>query len=263
MQELEDLYLPYKKRRKTKADAAKEKGLESLAKIIMSQKASDIQHLASQYLNDDVTTEEDALQGAREIIAEWINENGYVRKNLRWLFQRKAMMSSKVIKTKKDEEAAQKFTQYFDWEESLSRIPSHRLLAMLRAETEGFVKARIEIDKEEALELIENAIIKSNNESSDQIALAIKDSYKRLLEPAISNEILQEAKVKADQKAITIFAENLRQLLLAPPLGEKEFSPSIPDLKVDAKWFVWMKKAICCTTKIFIRTLRKTSLEWR
>lgn len=235
LQELEDLYLPYKKRRKTKADAAKEKGLESLAKIIMSQKASDIQHLASQYLNDDVTTEEDALQGAREIIAEWINENGYVRKNLRWLFQRKAMMSSKVIKTKKDEEAAQKFTQYFDWEESLSRIPSHRLLAMLRAETEGFVKARIEIDKEEALELIENAIIKSNNESSDQIALAIKDSYKRLLEPAISNEILQEAKVKADQKAITIFAENLRQLLLAPPLGEKRILAIDPGFKSGCK----------------------------
>lgn len=235
LQELEDLYLPYKKRRKTKADAAKEKGLEPLAKIIMSQKASNIQYLASQYLNDDVATEEEALQGAREIIAEWINENGYVRKNLRWLFQRKAMMISKVIKTKKDEEAAQKFSQYFDWEESLNRIPSHRLLAMLRAETEGFVKTKIEIDKEEALELIENAIIKSNNESSDQIALAIKDSYKRLLEPAISNEILQEAKVKADQKAITIFAENLRQLLLAPPLGEKRILAIDPGFKSGCK----------------------------
>ena len=235
LQELEDLYLPYKKRRKTKADAAKEKGLEPLAKIIMSQKANDIQHLASQYLNDDVATEEEALQGAREIIAEWINENGYVRKNLRWLFQRKAMMSSKVIKTKKDEEAAQKFSQYFDWEESLNRIPSHRLLAMLRAETEGFVKTKIEIDKEEALELIENAIIKSNNESSEQIVLAIKDSYKRLLEPAISNEILQEAKVKADQKAITIFSENLRQLLLAPPLGEKRILAIDPGFKSGCK----------------------------
>lgn len=235
LQELEDLYLPYKKRRKTKADAAKEKGLEPLAKIIMSQKASNIQYLASQYLNDDVATEDEALQGAREIIAEWINENGYVRKNLRWLFQRKAMMISKVIKTKKDEEAAQKFSQYFEWEESLNRIPSHRLLAILRAETEGFVKTKIEIDKEEALELIENAIIKSNNESSDQIALAIKDCYKRLLEPAISNEILQEAKVKADHKAITIFAENLRQLLLAPPLGEKRILAIDPGFKSGCK----------------------------
>ena len=235
LQELEDLYLPYKKRRKTKADAAKEKGLEPLAKIIMSQKANDIQYLASQYLNDEVATEDEALQGAREIIAEWINENGYVRKNLRWLFQRKALMSSKVVKTKKDEEAAQKFSQYFDWEESLNRIPSHRLLAMLRAETEGFVKTKIEIDKEEALELIENAIIKSNNESSEQIVLAIKDSYKRLLEPAISNEILQEAKVKADQKAISIFSENLRQLLLAPPLGEKRILAIDPGFKSGCK----------------------------
>ena len=235
LQELEDLYLPYKKRRKTKADAAKEKGLEPLAKIIMSQKANDIQYLASQYLNEEVATQDEALQGAREIIAEWINENGYVRKNLRWLFQRKALMSSKVVKTKKDEEAAQKFSQYFDWEESLNRIPSHRLLAMLRAETEGFVKTKIEIEKEEALELIENAIIKSNNESSEQIVLAIKDSYKRLLEPAISNEILQEAKVKADQKAITIFAENLRQLLLAPPLGEKRILAIDPGFKSGCK----------------------------
>ena len=235
LQELEDLYLPYKKRRKTKADAAKEKGLEPLAKIIMSQKANDIQYLASQYLNDEVATEDKALQGAREIIAEWINENDYVRKNLRWLFQRKALMSSKVVKTKKDEEAAQKFSQYFDWEESLNRIPSHRLLAMLRAETEGFVKTKIEIDKEEALELIENAIIKSNNESSEQIVLAIKDSYKRLLEPAISNEILQEAKVKADQKAISIFSENLRQLLLAPPLGEKRILAIDPGFKSGCK----------------------------
>ena len=235
LQELEDLYLPYKKRRKTKADAAKEKGLEPLAKIIMSQKANDIQYLASQYLNEEVATQDEALQGAREIIAEWINENDYVRKNLRWLFQRKALMSSKVVKTKKDEEAAQKFSQYFDWEESLNRIPSHRLLAMLRAETEGFVKTKIEIEKEEALELIENAIIKSNNESSEQIVLAIKDSYKRLLEPAISNEILQEAKVKADQKAITIFAENLRQLLLAPPLGEKRILAIDPGFKSGCK----------------------------
>ena len=235
LQELEDLYLPYKKRRKTKADAAKEKGLEPLAKIIMSQKANDIQYLASQYLNEEVATQDEALQGAREIIAEWINENGYVRKNLRWLFQRKALMSSKVVKTKKDEEAAQKFSQYFDWEESLNRIPSHRLLAMLRAETEGFVKTKIEIDKEEALELIENAIIKSNNESSEQIVLAIKDSYKRLLEPAISNEILQEAKVKADQKAISIFSENLRQLLLAPPLGEKRILAIDPGFKSGCK----------------------------
>lgn len=235
LQELEDLYLPFKKKRKTKADAAKEKGLEPLAKMIMSQNANNLEGLASKYLNDQVSTEEEALQGARDIMAEWINENMYVRKNLRRLFQRKAVIASKVIKAKKEEEAAQKFSQYFDWEESLNRIPSHRLLAMLRAETEGFVKTNIGIDKEEAVEFIENAIIKSNNECADQIALAIKDSYKRLLEPAISNETLQDAKEKADQKAIEIFSENLRQLLLAAPLGEKRILAIDPGFKSGCK----------------------------
>jgi uncharacterized protein len=232
---LEDLYLPFKKRRKTKADTAKEKGLEPLAKIIMSQKANDLQFLASKYLNNEVTSVEDALQGARDIMAEWINENGYVRKNLRRLFQRKAVISSKVVKAKKEEEAAQKFSQYFEWEESLNRIPSHRLLAMLRAEAEGFVKTKIDIDKDEALDLIENAILKSNNECTDQIAIAISDSYKRLLEPAISNEILQEAKQKADEKAIGIFSENLRQLLLALPLGEKRILAIDPGYRSGCK----------------------------
>ncbi|PWN67441.1 Tex family protein [Chryseobacterium oncorhynchi] len=235
IQELEDLYLPFKKRRKTKADTAKEKGLEPLAKIIMSQKHNDVQSLASKYLNNDVPSEEEALQGARDIMAEWINENMYVRKNLRRLYQRKAIITSKVVKAKKEEEDAQKFSQYFEWEESLSRTPSHRLLAMLRAETEGFVKVNIGIDKEEAIDFIENAIIKSNNESSEHIALAIKDSYKRLLEPAISNETLQEAKEKADKKAIEIFSENLGQLLLAPPLGEKKILAIDPGYRSGCK----------------------------
>ncbi|WP_312900611.1 Tex-like N-terminal domain-containing protein, partial [Chryseobacterium taichungense] len=235
LQELEDLYLPFKKRKKTKADAAKEKGLDPLAKIIMSQKAQDLSFLASKYLNDQVNTEEEALQGARDIMAEWINENMYVRKNLRRLFQRKAVITSKVVKAKKDEEEAQKFSQYFEWEESLNRTPSHRLLAMLRAEAEGFVKTNIGIDKDEAIEFIENAIIKSNNETAAQISLAIKDSYKRLLEPAISNETLQEAKEKADKKAIEIFSENLTQLLLAPPLGEKRILAIDPGYKSGCK----------------------------
>ncbi|MBT2622220.1 MULTISPECIES: Tex family protein [Chryseobacterium] len=235
IQELEDLYLPFKKRKKTKADTAKEKGLEPLAKIIMSQKSNDLQSSVSKYLNDKVISEEEALQGARDIMAEWINENMYVRKNLRRLFQRKAIISSKVVKAKKEEEGAQKFAQYFEWDESLNRTPSHRLLAMLRAETEGFVKVNVDIDKEEAIDFIENAIIKSNNESAEQIALAIKDSYKRLLEPAISNETLQEAKEKADKKAIEIFSENLSQLLLAPPLGEKRILAIDPGYKSGCK----------------------------
>lgn len=235
IQEIEDLYLPFKKRKKTKADAAKEKGLEPLAKIIMSQKVQDLQFLASKYLNDQVASEEEALQGARDIMAEWINENMYVRKNLRRLFQRKAVVTSKVVKAKKDEEDAQKFSQYFEWEENLNRTPSHRLLAMLRAESEGFVKTNVGIDKEEAIDFIENAIIKSNNETSEQISLAIKDSYKRLLEPAISNETLQEAKEKADKKAIEIFSENLTQLLLAPPLGEKRILAIDPGYRSGCK----------------------------
>lgn len=235
LQELEDLYLPFKKRRKTKADAAKEKGLEPLAKIIMSQKNNDLMFLASKYLNNEVASEEEALQGARDIMAEWINENMYVRKNLRRIFQRKAVVTSKVVKAKKDEEDAQKFSQYFEWEENLSRTPSHRLLAMLRAEAEGFVKTNVGIDKDEAIDFIEKAIIKSNNESSEQIAIAIKDSYKRLLEPAISNEALQEAKEKADQKAIEIFSENLGQLLLAPPLGEKRILAIDPGYRSGCK----------------------------
>ena len=233
--ELEDLYLPFRKKRKTKADAAKEKGLEPLAKAITQQNIRDLEVYASKFLNAQVESEEEALQGARDIIAEWINENIFVRNNLRRLFQRKARISSQVVKDKKTDENAQKFAQYFDWEETLHKIPSHRLLAMLRAESEGFVKTKISIDKEEALDLIENALITSNNECAEQISLAIKDSYKRLLEPAISNEILQEAKEKADQKAIAIFSENLRQLLLAPPLGEKRILAIDPGFKSGCK----------------------------
>ena len=223
LQEIEDLYLPFKKRRKTKADAAKEKGLEPLAKIIMAQKNSgNIEQTAQNYLNKEVSSVEEALQGARDIIAEWINENIFIRKNLRRIFQRKAVISSKVVKTKKEEEDAQKYAQYFDWSEPLNKIPSHRLLAMLRAEKEGFIKVSIDIDKEEILAFMEGSLVKTASPScAEQIILAAQDAYKRLLEPSISNEILQEAKIKADEKAISIFSENLTQLLLAPPLGEK------------------------------------------
>lgn len=236
MQEIEDLYLPYKKKKKTKADAAKEKGLEPLARIIMSQKVSDLTFLAAKYINDQVTSEEDALQGARDIMAEWINENMYVRKNLRRMFQRQAVITSKAVKARKDEEEAQKYAQYFEWEENLGRMPSHRLLALLRAESEGFVKVNTGISKEEAIEFIEKAIIKTNNnDTAGQIASAVKDSYKRLLEPAIANETLQEAKEKADKKAIEIFSDNLSQLLLAPPLGEKRILAIDPGYRSGCK----------------------------
>jgi uncharacterized protein len=236
LQELEDLYLPYKKKKKTKADVARENGLEPLAKIIMSQKNDDLEFLASNYLNANVKNEDEALQGARDIIAEWINETIFIRKNLRRLFQRKALITTKVVKTKKDEEAAQKFSQYFDWEEPISKAPSHRLLAMLRAEAEGFVKLNVTIEKEEAINFIEENTIKNkNSDATEHLELAIKDSYKRLLEPAISNETLQEAKAKADIKAIDVFSENLRQLLLAPPLGEKRILAIDPGYRTGCK----------------------------
>ncbi len=236
LQELEDFYLPYKKSRKTKADTARENGLEPLAKIIMSQKNDDIEFLASKYLNANVKNEDEALQGARDIIAEWINENIFIRKNLRRMFQRKAEITTKVVKTKKDDEAAQKFSQYFDWAEPIFKAPSHRLLAMLRAEAEGFVKLNVAVEKEEAIDFIEENIIKNkNSDATEHLELAIKDSYKRLLEPAISNETLQESKAKADIKAIDVFSENLRQLLLAPPLGEKRILAIDPGYRTGCK----------------------------
>lgn len=236
LQEIEDLYLPFKKRRKTKADAAKEKGLEPLAKIIMAQKNGDIEQTAQNYLNKEVSSVEEALQGTRDIIAEWINENIFIRKNLRRIFQRKAVISSKVVKTKKEEEDAQKYAQYFDWSEPLNKIPSHRLLAMLRAEKEGFIKVSIDIDKEEILTFMEGSLVKTASPScAEQIILAAQDAYKRLLEPSISNEILQEAKIKADEKAISIFSENLTQLLLAPPLGEKRILAIDPGYRTGCK----------------------------
>ena len=236
LQEIEDLYLPFKKRRKTKADAAKEKGLEPLAKIIMAQKNGDIEQTAQNYLNKEVSSVEEALQGARDIIAEWINENIFIRKNLRRIFQRKAVISSKVVKTKKEEEDAQKYAQYFDWSEPLNKIPSHRLLAMLRAEKEGFIKVNIDIDKDEILTFMEGSLVKTASPScAEQIILAAQDAYKRLLEPSISNEILQEARIKADEKAISIFSENLTQLLLAPPLGEKRILAIDPGYRTGCK----------------------------
>ncbi|MBU2938252.1 RNA-binding transcriptional accessory protein [Lacinutrix sp. C3R15] len=232
---LEDLYLPFKKKRKTKAETARKNGLEPLAKIIMSQNASNIESIAFKYVKGEITSIEDALEGARHIIAEWINERTDIRNNLRSQLERYAMISTKVIKTKKEEEKAQKFRDYFDWEESLSRIPSHRLLAILRAETEGFIRVKIDIDKERALQKIESRIIKSNNTCAEQIELAIADAYKRLLLPSLSNEALQHAKDKADEAAIQVFAKNLKQLLLGSPIGQKRVLAIDPGFRTGCK----------------------------
>ncbi len=235
LQELEDLYLPFKKKKKTKADVARENGLEPLATIIFAQKNDNIDFISTQHINENVINEEAALQGARDIIAEWINENIHVRQQLRRLFQRKATITTKVVKTKKDDEAAQKFTQYFDWSELLIKTPPHRLMAMLRAENEGFVKLKIEVDIDEAYDIIDELVLKAQNDTTPHIQLAIEDSYKRLLLPAIANETLQEAKSKADANSIQVFATNLSQLLLAPPLGEKRILAIDPGYRSGCK----------------------------
>ena len=236
LQEIEDLYLPYKKKKKTRADVARENGLEPLATLILAQRNDDVDFLSTQYINKNVPNEEEALQGARDIVAEWINENIAVRQSLRRLYNRKAVIETKVVKKKAEEEAAQKFSQYFDWSEPLSKAPSHRLLAMLRAENEGFIKLKIETDIDETYDLIDEIIIKNGNSPSiSHVQLAIEDSYKRLLHPAISNETLQEAKAKADIKAIDVFAGNLSQLLLAPPLGEKRILAIDPGYRSGCK----------------------------
>ena len=232
---LEDLYLPYKKKRKTKAETARKNGLEPLAKIIMSQNANDIRSIALKYVNNEVKTEDDALEGARHIIAEWINERTDIRNNIRHQLERHAMISTKVIKTKIDNEKAQKFRDYFDWSESLNRCPSHRLLAILRAENEGFIRVKIEIDDHRALTKIEERIIRSQNDCAGQIELAIADCYKRLLYPALSNEALHIAKEKADEAAIYVFAKNLKQLLLGAPLGEKNILAIDPGFRSGCK----------------------------
>ncbi|WP_420552213.1 Tex family protein [Tenacibaculum aiptasiae] len=232
---LEDLYLPYKKKRKTKAETARKNGLEPLAKMIMSQRVNDLEYTASKYINNDVDSEEKALEGARHIIAEWVNERTDIRNNIRYQLERFATIITKVVKTKKDEEAAQKFKDYFDWEENLSRIPSHRLLAILRAEKEGFIRVKIEIDNERALQKMEDRIIRSHNECADQIELAIADAYKRLLLPSLSTEALNLAKEKADESAIKVFAKNLQQLLLGAPLGEKRILAIDPGFRTGCK----------------------------
>ncbi|WP_276169003.1 Tex family protein [Zobellia alginiliquefaciens] len=232
---LEDLYLPFKKKRKTKAETARKNGLEPLAKIIMAQNHNDIESAALQYTNNEIANTAEALEGARHIISEWINERISIRNQVRNQLERSALIVTKVISTKKDDEKAQKFRDYFDWSEALKRCPSHRLLAILRAENEGFIRVKIEIDNDEMLRRIEDRVIKSNNSCTPQIELAIADAYKRLLYPSLSNEILKNAKEKADEDAIKVFSKNLKQLLLGAPLGEKRILAIDPGFRTGCK----------------------------
>ncbi len=232
---LEDLYLPFKKKRKTKAETARLQGLEPLAKMMMSQRVQNLEATASKYISKEVETVEVALEGARFIIAEWINERTDIRNNIRQQIERFATISSKVIKTKIDDEKAQKYKDYFDWNESLKNIPSHRFLAILRAEKEGFIRVKIEIDSDKAIQKMEDRIIRTQNECSSEIQLAIQDAFKRLLFPSLSNEALSIVKEKADEDAITVFSKNLKQLLLGAPLGEKRILAIDPGFRSGCK----------------------------
>ncbi len=230
---LEDIYLPYKQKRKTKATVAKEKGLEPLANIIMKQDEPNPYFKAEKFVNKDVADADEAISGALDIIAERINENEITRKNTRYLFEREAVISSTVVAKKIEE--ADKYKDYFDWQESLKKMPSHRFLAINRAFSEGFLKVKVTVDEEKALEKIERIFVKSNNECSVLMSKAIKDSYKRLIQPSLENEFLSKTKEEADKDAIKVFAENLRQLLLLPPLGQKRVLAIDPGFRTGCK----------------------------
>lgn len=233
MSEVEDIYLPYKPKRRTRATIAKEKGLEPLAEIIMQQREKDPSLKAESFLNDQVESVEDALAGASDIIAEWVSENETARRKLRFLFEKESMIYSKVVKGKETEGI--KYSDYFDWSEPLKKCPSHRLLAMRRGEEEGFLRITIEPDEEKALELLNSVIVKGNNASSEIVMEAVKDSWKRLLASSMETEFRNISKEKADAEAINVFADNLRQLLLASPLGEKNVLAIDPGFRTGCK----------------------------
>ncbi|HAW58695.1 MAG TPA: RNA-binding transcriptional accessory protein [Bacteroidales bacterium] len=235
LSEIEDLYLPYRPKRKTRASEAIEKGLEPLAKILLSQKENDIIRLAKRFIDVDkgVANEDEALQGARDIIAEWVNQDAVVRQRLRKLFRSEAVISSRLVKGKDEE--AQKYRSWFQWEEEVRRIPSHRLMAILRGEAEGYLKVKIQPSLAKALELLERIYLKAENMSAAQVRLALYDAYKRLLQPSLETEIRAEIKLKADIEAIKVFSENLRQLLLAPPLRGKNVLAIDPGFRTGCK----------------------------
>ena len=231
--ELEDIYLPYKPKRRTRAEIAREKGLEPLAKMLMKQQSDDIERMALGFVKGDVVDTADALKGARDIIAEWVNESEAARNAVRTIFAREAVISSKLIKGK--EEEAQKYRDYFDMSEKLARCSSHRLLAMRRGETEGFLRVNITPEDENCLDRLDRIFVKGNTDSSNQVSEAVNDAYKRLLKPSIETEFASDSKAKADTEAIRVFAENLRQLLLAPPLGQKRVLGIDPGFRTGCK----------------------------
>jgi protein Tex len=233
--ELEDIYLPYRPKRKTRAGIAREKGLEPLAQWLTRQQQGSVSNAAARYLNpaEGIQTAEDALAGARDIIAEWVSENLAARQRLRSLFERRATIKSEVIKTKA--EIAGKYTTYFDHSEPLGRAPSHRILAMLRGENEGLLRVKVAPPEEPALQMLERLFVNNNSEAAMQVDMAVKDAYKRLLQPSLENEFRAAAKERADEEAIRVFADNARQLLMAPPLGQKRVMAIDPGFRTGCK----------------------------
>ncbi len=232
-QKLEDLYLPYKQKRQTKGDKAKKAGLEPLAKMIMSQRGGDPWQMAERFVKGEIIDEDMALAGARDIIAEWVNENASLRDRLRDHYRRKGQLQSKLVKGK--EEEAQTYKDYFDFSEPLYRCASHRFLAISRADKEGMLKMKIQVASDEVIQIIERFFVKDKDDCAEQVAIACKESYQRMLSSSIENEVLNEAKEKADKEALKIFTGNLRQLLLAPPLGSKRILAIDPGFRTGCK----------------------------
>lgn len=234
--EIEDIYLPFKPKRKTRAEAARQKGLEPLATIIMMQRERNLKARAQQFVKGEVKDVEDALKGARDIIAEQINEDESARNLIRGRFARQAVISAKVVKGKEKEESALKYRDYFDHSEALKRCSSHRLLALRRGEADGILKVSITpADEEECVDSLDRRLVRGTGECSDQMAAAVSDAYKRLLKPAIETEFAASSKQQADEEAIRVFAQNLRQLLLAPPLGQKRVLGIDPGFRTGCK----------------------------
>ncbi|KIC89306.1 Tex family protein [Flavihumibacter sp. ZG627] len=232
---LEDIYLPYKPKRKTRATQAIEKGLEPLAKLIFEQGNIDLQKEAGAFLNEEVKEIKDALQGARDIIAEWVAENEQARNIIRKQFQDGAILTSKVLSSKKEETEAQKYRDYFEFNEALAKCPSHRILAIRRGEKEGFLIMDINIDKATGVDSLERIFVKNNTAAAAEVKTAITDSFDRLLKPSIENEFRMNSKTSADEEAIHVFAENLRQLMLASPLGSKRVMALDPGFRTGCK----------------------------
>ena len=234
--ELEDLYMPFKPRRRTRAQVAREQGLEPLAQIILLQREQNIEAAARRFVKGDtITTTQLAISGAQDIIAEMISEDAQARQRLRNTFLREAWITSKAVKAKMGEEGASKFRDYFDFSEPLRRCSGNRLLAMRRGESEGFLRVNLSVDDEEAMERLRRQFVRGRGRCSELVAEAADDAYKRLLEPSIENETAATAKVKADEEAIGVFAENLRQLLLDAPLGQKRVMGVDPGIRTGCK----------------------------